>query len=693
MANECPIEYINMTINTTNERIKEANTRETLNGIKMGIITQIKDKSNAVNVNTNDLYKNHTLFKTNAQNLDCVNRLLNLRQIIKDKETGIEAEDARKAKEKAAAEARAEQLRKLVEESKKVREDAEAARKINEYQELQTQIYNFTSVDGIQEKKYVNIETPNISSSSIPPNTVLTINTLIIPSNITDILLTNLNNYLSFLRETKGGSVRVYVRFRDITERSGLEDTTTKCLESYKTDQNLFHGTFGGTNNIYDNNTFYTTLTNGDKTSNIEALNIADDILNKDTDTLIMTYGYSGTGKTYTLYGDKLYKTPGSMNGIVQNVISDLNKIDSKAQVSIDKAFVLYKGDTTIGAKTEAKDFYNPIKNNSEKGSYTEFTINKTGSIDKQLSEIQTKMGPYIFWTPNNPSSSRGHLIIIFKVQFQKDGKDKIGYFTVVDFAGLEDTNYIYKNVISLTNTTLENFFNNRDKTYLNPQTTTIYPKESNANYNDNYYNTDPDFKSQFFKKIKGADFVHPIYSIKDDELKRGVESISIPDNIQRRSYNNEILNKYKRIKYIYNRLEEGFFINDSLKKLRWFLQPNSITESGRTDQFQKGIDGLTADIRNILTNIRNHFLTPEELKEQLRDNTINKNTRFVMLFTFKNYIKADICEYYKQSLTFAKSISSKSKTASGGRGIHKRVSKKAEEKRPKTKRTPKVRG
>jgi hypothetical protein len=542
------------------------------------------------------------------------------------------------------------------------------------YAKLQREIYEFKGVDGKPEGIYVDTTDGTYTNKIIEASKIKTTTTYpsLHENKVTDNLLINLEKYLSYLRETKGGSVRVYLRFR---RNSG--GNSYGCLEDRDTRQplfnpNNFYGIFGGLNNIYDNNTFYSKLTSGDTTLSIEPLNIVDDILKNDTDTLIMTYGYSGTGKTYTLFGNK---ETGQV-GLVQNVTNGiLINTDFKPSIEIYKAFILHKGNVSKQNESNSNNFMNDLK----KGIIKE--LNTKQGLDHILNENRN----FSFWTPNNPESSRGHLFIIFKVKFKtKDGNSKEGFFTVIDLAGLEDVKYIFKYISNYNNTKLNDFLTQKT-TNLNTNTANIYIKPITKD-NTDIVTSKPDFKKTFFD-LQTLITKDNVYSINDMNLNNSLNRIELSKQAKGNTDQN-IKNKYRRIKYLYDRIEEGVFINDSLQKLADYLKPDPPAM-----QFKVPPKEPDTDIRNILTQIRNHFLTQEQVTQDIANNKINKKTRFVMIFTFKQERIEDNCGYYKASIDFASQISSKKAPTKGGRGIRKRISKKAEEKRPKTKRTSKVRG
>jgi len=935
----------------------------------------IKAKSNAAKAKTVE-GRIKADYKNLNVDLSCVDRLLDGLYKINQSQISVSAKktkaDARRRAEEEAARRAEEEARRRAEaeaaaaaavdataaadaEAKAAAKAAadQAARNAR-YNSLQEEVHRF-------ENKYVDPNSRNIHSDqiNITDGDLISGNSIPRPIKLTDILNDNINRYLAIQRELGGNSVRVYLRFR-----KGGETPSLGCLKDYKDDTNnindfnkYFQGNFGGgfkgiiddrSKDIYTNDNLYKILKTGDETNKIEKLNIVDDILYNDTNTVLMTYGYSGTGKTYTLFGD--YKE----QGIVYKIIDEIQgKKDINRSIEIVKAFILYRGDPPIHPGQNA---YINTKQSTEKGKRVEILINpetKGGApkipvimvnppkpyekrdviinqnkfnqytetqyivtkttINEQISAIQEIMkDDFSVWTPNNSSSSRGHLIITFKVNYIRE-LDRVGFFTVIDLAGLEDVYYIYSTMINLDKTSLEDYFNLKTSLYLT------------SRYINTDYKIDPNPEKsayQLINRVLKGD-VKPYYqSDIAPYIKCNMDTPGITESKK---------NIYCRINYLYTLLEQGFFINNSLKKLKWFLKPkDELTKEeiqkifidklneeyhikngdtiknilnirpienvqdlsavnfniiqNKTDRtkrislfinsvinalnnikghnldeviatknkflFEYGIDNTPKlveiidfanedkntnkyiaqkqyNINNTVQNIPNNktrtqylqeyidelnsnvnTYSPEEIKNELEKrekieiqkiiipslnikyglengnikkideilttkpiinrkelsflNSIRKTTpsdyfndldifyknynigkteqfkpeqisssdsrlnpadirnvltdirtqlipsgrqanqytRYVMFFTFKEDANQDICNYYKTSFEFAKSISSKvasrqaaAPTTKGGRGIRKRVSKKAEEKRPKTKRTSKVRG
>lgn len=149
---------------------------------------------------------------------------------------------------------------------------------------------------------------------------------------------------------------------------------------------------------------------------------------------VIFGYGYSGSGKTYTLLGER----EPEVHGVTQLAIQDY--ITAKKKVVLEEAFGMYN------------DTYNPLKLEKTHVAYndTEKTVfNKNLAITsvKQFNDIcstiesKRKEFGHIKPTQNNPKSSRGHLFIHLTVS----DSGSIGNLIICDMGGRENPNEMWK--------------------------------------------------------------------------------------------------------------------------------------------------------------------------------------------------------------------------------------------------------
>ena len=166
---------------------------------------------------------------------------------------------------------------------------------------------------------------------------------------------------------------------------------------------------------------------------------LLDDIPSKGTTVVIFGYGYSGSGKTYTLLGG--YKKDGTReNGIAQLAIQGY--IAAKCTVQMEEVFEMYNDSYT---NSDGFDYGTEIpKKEDIFDSKLPLVITSTSDFDGAYSKItiKRKSKGRITATPNNGESSRGHLFIVLKVT--KDGKE--GRLIICDMGGRENPNEMWTN-------------------------------------------------------------------------------------------------------------------------------------------------------------------------------------------------------------------------------------------------------
>ena len=157
-------------------------------------------------------------------------------------------------------------------------------------------------------------------------------------------------------------------------------------------------------------------------------------------------YGYSGSGKSYTLLNNKT-----DDKGILILFINQA--LSSGATITVDKVFELYN---EVNVDTSGIITLNPKTDKTDKTDKTLITTTTTPTITNITTENITNLltsieksrkdANRISATMNNPESSRSHLFI--KLKIVKEGKT--GYLTICDMGGRENPIEI------LTNTTID---------------------------------------------------------------------------------------------------------------------------------------------------------------------------------------------------------------------------------------------
>jgi hypothetical protein len=178
---------------------------------------------------------------------------------------------------------------------------------------------------------------------------------------------------------------------------------------------------------------------------------------------VLFGYGASGSGKTYSLLGDKT--TP----GVLQYGFANLENVSN---IKVKNIFELYCNVNRINYNNRqvSGSIYNLVNSISElkefqKDESSDFKsklpnyINLANLKVENLSELTSVIDSYrvnknrIRKTPNNPQSSRSHLYCVFEIKFTNN---KTGYITIVDAAGKESPMDIFNMFIDTSKTKLQ---------------------------------------------------------------------------------------------------------------------------------------------------------------------------------------------------------------------------------------------
>ena len=164
---------------------------------------------------------------------------------------------------------------------------------------------------------------------------------------------------------------------------------------------------------------------------------LLDDIPSKGTTVVIFGYGYSGSGKTYTLLGGINKETKRWEDGIAQLAIQGY--IAAKCTVQMEEVFEMYNDSYTFDNILK-KFVYN--QSTSHKHTFKPVKLEDINTFKTKYSEIQRDRikQSHILPTPNNRESSRGHLFIVLKVT---NGETE-GRLIICDMGGRENPNEMW---------------------------------------------------------------------------------------------------------------------------------------------------------------------------------------------------------------------------------------------------------
>jgi hypothetical protein len=234
------------------------------------------------------------------------------------------------------------------------------------------------------------------------------------------------------------------------------------------------------------------------------------DSLNKGKSILILTYGYSGVGKSYTLFGSsKKEETDGATPGMLQSTLKSLGsgiiikvKMFELYGLGVPYKFYwenpanfchfiyAYKFDTENNityTKIDKYGFTNYLKidDDTDYQEIDKTNIDNFTNFIKKIDDIRKKEGR-IKSTLNNPESSRSIMIYDFKIQLkntEKTGK-QFTNFVVMDLPGKED---IYQTYCENNdkNFELKDKFKKFKKVEINVTNSSISTTEISKEYNN----------------------------------------------------------------------------------------------------------------------------------------------------------------------------------------------------------------
>jgi hypothetical protein len=386
--------------------------------------------------------------------------------------------------------------------------------------------------------------------------------------------------------------------------------------------------------------------------------------LNKKKSIMLITYGYSGVGKTFTIFGSA------TKQGILQKALLDINgkdkiftrtyeiygkalpyksywdrnadeydhsiytytpSFDESGTLTIDEPIEI-KGGTMKTylrkIKEENSDTYNEINDKN---------INVFGNIVSEVDKIREKEGR-IKKTINNPVSSRSIMVYEFKVLLKKDkdNKEKWVRFVVMDLPGKEDIKNTYVKPSGIKDSELVEYCIKTKNNIINPGNKYNNDALRSAIFLNPYFiSVFPDIAKNLIQFIKKSSIFNDIKdkpikvatNIKEQTIISGAgynvisrNKISSTDNNQTiviKDTNKEPNNEYT-VKKI---LSEDY-------KLSTALQFSNIDEKQR-DSFDKFInENENNDVDTILENWRKDFkdfkitkYTVDNLNKMLKEN------------------------------------------------------------------------
>ena len=293
--------------------------------------------------------------------------------------------------------------------------------------------------------------------------------------------------------------------------------------------------------------------------------------LERGNQVIVFGYGYSGSGKTYSLLGDQ------NEAGILQMILKHINVNTSKLSLRVKELYGRIEPPSEIGR--------NRYENNidSKLNSYGNLDITSQGieaiipfikDITKQRQEKQI-----IKFTSNNANSSRAHLFFQISITFNNGISTKL---MLIDLAGAEDPFIIGQTFLKIDPLALKSLSKNDVKMLLtditNPslkiRTTFWEPKVLKDFSQKTNTNLDLLPQEKRFDKIKIK------ISQNDNSKINNIMNRLFLFYFKNHLFGKEIFKNLftpfridRMVNYIWDMLTEGFFINESLNHLKIFLQ------------------------------------------------------------------------------------------------------------------------
>lgn len=318
----------------------------------------------------------------------------------------------------------------------------------------------------------------------------------------------------------------------------------------------------------------------------------------------IFGYGYSGSGKTYTLLGN------GTQKGILNLMFDDFTK-SGDFNIVLQRVYELYGSPSISRGFVDMQRINHKItKDITSSDDLRNFLIN-IEKIRKDARRIKE--------TILNPESSRSHLVLQFAVYKKGEmPKKNHGMITFLDLGGRENPVEIYESL-------------NQTMTF-------------------------PTFASQIMKQRKNLVLTNaPKWNDILDESKilnaEETEKVKKMDDVNRKYFVDEL----KR-NYLVDIILEGFFINDSLNKLQTFLSLRHI-QAGNQGKVKVQ---QTTDYTSLVNyNVNKVFVTDSSLDSVLSAIDNDNNTKFVMICCVRHDSSEDARERMNQTIMYGNSISS----------------------------------
>jgi len=309
---------------------------------------------------------------------------------------------------------------------------------------------------------------------------------------------------------------------------------------------------------------------------------------------VLFGYGYSGSGKTYTLLGDvnQLGLFQIACNAIVSKLhinkkityicqecyIEDPERKQSRKDANgniIEISQITQTRKEVYAYKVENE---NIVPVNTIKAVNLEYTPKENFEDLLKIVNNWRNKTFRVKWTPNNSESSRSHLL--FRAQFTANDQTK-RELAVLDLAGLEDSNFIFDKMIqefksggSDCNIDVQNpqtINNNQNKWWVKAQ-----PLTARGESGGRTSRSGASYKTQLIQEVM-VNYKEVLKGMKQNQTP-GCTRFDLQANRTElySSTNGQLLQlnlQIDRYRYIWQLIDEGFFINKTINELADYLK------------------------------------------------------------------------------------------------------------------------
>ena len=257
-----------------------------------------------------------------------------------------------------------------------------------------------------------------------------------------------IKNIIEKPEKEKNKNIRVYIRFRplNIIEQELLSSNIGFEIPEFLENEIVKIKNHKNENENYNNQLykFDKVFKNDTSQKNIYEIvgkEIVKDVMEGYNGT-IFAYGQSGSGKTYTMYGNDIQdnENKGLIPRIVEDIFTYVENADQNISFQFKLSFLQIYKEVIYDLLTGEKNLH--IKENPTRGIYVE------GLSEVYLSSIEDFLNYAIIAESNrkvgetklNQTSSRSHSIMIMEItqSFKKENLLKKGILNLVDLAGSE---------------------------------------------------------------------------------------------------------------------------------------------------------------------------------------------------------------------------------------------------------------